>query len=194
MTNILPISFYERDPVIVAQELLGCVMVREINHTKLAGMIVETEAYVHGDPACHAYDRMTKRNAALFGRPGHAYIYMIHTHHCVNAVAHTADQKAGGVLIRAIMPLEGIELMARNRGMSEDHMSLTNGPGKLTEALGISKELYGHDLTQIGSLYITRPANTESIKIIATPRIGISKAQDKMWRFYIADNPWVSKR
>lgn len=194
MNTIIPRSFYERDPVIVAQELLGCVLVREINGIKLMGMIVETEAYVHGDPACHAYDRMTKRNVALFGTPGHAYIYMIHTHFCLNAVAHTFEQKAGGVLIRAIMPLAGIAYMANNRGMSEDHISLTNGPGKLTKALGITKELYGHDLTKPESLYITRSAHIEPVEIVATPRIGISKAQDKLWRFYIADNQWVSKR
>lgn len=190
---ILDRSFYERDPVTVAQELLGMVIVRTLRTGAIiSGIIVETEAYAYGDPASHAFEKQTARNAALFGEPGHAYIYMIHTHYCFNAVAHDASLRAGGVLVRAVQPREGVEIMQKNRGIENMH-ALTNGPGKLANAMNITKELYGVDLTKKGPLYIINPTISEPLKMVTTKRIGISKAKDHPWRFYIAGNRWVSK-
>ena len=190
---ILPRSFYARSAVDVAQELLGQVVVRVINNQELTGMIVETEAYEFGDEASHAFDKQTNRNRALFGAPGHAYIYTIHTHYCLNFVAHDEHTPAGGVLIRALEPLQGIEIMKKYRG-DVTQQALTNGPGKLSEAFDITPELYGHDVTHRGPLYVITHHQKQEITITTTKRIGISKAQDKLWRFYIAGNKWISKK
>ena len=190
--KLLSRSFYNRDSVIVAKELLGKIVMRSIDGHVLSGMIVETEAYKYGDKASHCYSRKTKRNEALFGPPGHAYIYMIHNKYCFNTVAHDSETPAGGVLIRALQPLQGIELMQKNRNIDTLH-ALTNGPGKLTQALEITKKLYGVDITKKGPLYIIEK-ETESFEIVTTTRIGISQEKEKKWRFYIANNSWVSKK
>jgi DNA-3-methyladenine glycosylase len=175
-------AFYSRDTVVVARELIGHVLVRKIGNMQLAGIITETEAYRgDDDPACHAYRGKTARTAPLFGNPGSAYIYLIYgNHYCFNIVSKSSHQTSGGVLIRAIQPIEGIEIMQQWRG-NIDLKNIANGPGKLTQALQITKAHNFLDCTQSEELYVLR--NKTSYEIMQTPRIGISKAQDKLWRF-----------
>lgn len=193
MSKILKRSFYQRNTIQIAQELLGKLLVRQIGKNTLAGIIVETEAYIRSDPACHAFRGKTESNQALFGPVGHTYIYFIYGNHfCVNVVAHSKEQCAGGVLIRALEPVQGIELMQQHR-KANTLKNLTNGPGKLAQALQITKELYGQDLTKQGPLYLSEGISISEKKICYTPRIGISKAQENLWRFYICDNDFVSR-
>lgn len=166
-------DFYARDTVTVAQELLGKVLVREVNGIVLAGIITETEAYRSDEAACHAHRGQTPRTAALFGPVGHTYVYFIYgTHFCVNVVSRDASVPAGGVLIRALEPIMGIT-------------NLTNGPGKLTKALSITREHGGIDVTCVGPLYVGEGRNYAASEIIATPRIGISQAKEYLWRFHV---------
>lgn len=183
--KILPRKFYQRDTVTVAKDLIGKILVRNISGKILSGVIVETEAYSGlEDPASHAYIGETKRNMALFGPVGHAYIYFTYGNHfCLNVVAKK-NVKAGGVLIRAIFPLQEIEEMQKNRYI-KNLKTLTNGPGKITQALKIDKELYGTDLTKKGPLYICDTKKIKESEIHATPRIGIKKAKDNPWRFVV---------
>jgi DNA-3-methyladenine glycosylase len=167
-------------------------MVHEIDGHVRSGIIVETEAYMSVDPACHAHRGKTKRNECLFGPVGHSYVYFIYgNHYCVNTVARTPDMPAGGVLIRALQPVEGIELMKKARRM-DSIKNLTNGPGKLTQALGINRSDNGMDLTVGKKLYITDGVKVAKKDIKATPRIGISAAQEKLWRFIINGNEFIS--
>ncbi len=187
--EILPRSFYARPTVEVAHDLLGKLLVRTYENQKLIGRIIETEAYQYDDPACHAYRGKTSRNASLFGMVGHVYVYFIYgNHYCLNAVARCPQSPAGGVLIRAIEPLEGRESMARLRGIPSERKSIADGPGKLTQALRVTKELDGSDLTHAGSLFIAdddwRPPASS---IITTPRIGIKKNRDIHWRFLLKE-------
>lgn len=148
MNTILQAQFYNRDTLIVAKELLGKTLVRCIDDKVLSGIITETECYKFGDPACHAFRGKTERNKALFGPVGHAYIYFIYGNYfCLNIVARDKNCPHGGVLIRGLRPLIGIEQMKINR-KTNDISKLTNGPGKLTQALQVSKDLYGIDVTK----------------------------------------------
>ncbi len=192
---ILKRSFYTRDTTLVAQELLGKIIVRVINKKIiLKARIVETEAYLGiDDPASHAYGGMRVRNAPLYGPRGHAYVYFTYgMYFCLNFVARQKDVTAGGVLIRAVQPIEGIEYMEKLRHKHSTH-GLTNGPGKLTQALAINRDLNGIDVTKKGELYVLDAPLIPDKKIIHTTRIGISKAQDDILRFYIKDNEFVSK-
>ncbi len=195
ISNLKPIerSFFARDTVEVAPDLLGVYIVRKLDNKILVGMIVETEAYrAHDDPACHAYKGLTERTSLLFGEVGHAYIYFIYgVHYCLNVVAHLPS-RAGGVLIRAVEPLQGIEYMERQRHMHKVR-SLTNGPGKITQAFSITADLKGTDLTQRGPLFLARGEFINSAEIDATPRVGISKACEYPWRFIVKNNPFVSR-
>lgn len=193
---ILGREFYARDTVEVAKSLLGKMLVRIIDHNILSGIIVETEAYTRDDPASHAYRGMTARNSAMFGEVGHAYVYFIYgNHYCLNVVAKKKDMDAGAVLIRAIEPIHGIDVMARNRSATKNKVEmLTNGPGKLTRALSIDSRHNGLDLTVNGELYIAEGYNVSDTDIIATKRIGISEGNDRHWRFIIKGNRFVSKR
>ncbi len=188
LIKILKKEFFARDTVMVAKELIGKFLVREHDGIKLVGMIVQTEAYRStDDPACHAHKGKTNRNAALFGPVGHAYVYFTYgCHFCMNVVARDDLTKAGGVLIRAIEPSEGIETMQKLRG-KVPFKNVANGPGKLTQALAINRTFDGTSLLQHGSLYLAEPKELYSFQIKVTPRIGISRAQDKLWRF-IVDN------
>lgn len=190
---ILPKSFYQQDTVSLAKKLLGCYLVSDLANGKCLGKIVETESYMHNDPAAHTYNGTTKRNQVLFGPPGFAYIYFIYgMHYCVN-VSSSQEGIGEAVLIRALEPIKGIELMKQRRQVS-NLISLTNGPGKLTQALGIDLNLNGVDLTQNGALYIlSSDSEYKPFEIITTNRIGIAKAQDLLLRFYIKNNPFVSK-
>lgn len=179
--TLLPRSFYARDTVIVARELIGHILVRTIGDAHLAGIITETEAYRSDDPACHAFRGKTDRTAPLFGTVGTAYVYISYgMHHCFNIVARSPHQIAGGVLIRAIIPIIGNDHMKTMRSMVNEKL-LTNGPGKLTQALSITKQHNFLDCTQEGEMYVIQ--GSSSYHVDATPRIGISQAQDALWRF-----------
>src|SRR5687767_2045780 len=145
---VLPRSFYEQETITVAKQLLGKVLVHKSFGGVTAGKIVETEAYLEqDDPANHAARGQTVRNAAMFGPPGYSYIYLIYgMYSCFNVVTG-AEGVGEAVLIRALEPLEGIDVMQQRRSIQDVH-KLCNGPGKLVIAMGITKELYGHDLTQ----------------------------------------------
>jgi DNA-3-methyladenine glycosylase len=191
--KMLPRAFYARDTELVARELLGKMIVREEKGKICSGIIVETEAYVCSDAACHAYRGKTESNKALFGPVGHAYIYFIYgMYFCLNVVARKKTVPAGGILIRALEPIEGIEQMRMRRKTSALH-NLTSGPGKLAQALHITKALYGCDVTKKGPIYITQGVEIKKSDIVASKRIGISKEQERAWRFYCKDNSFVSK-
>jgi DNA-3-methyladenine glycosylase len=183
--NSLPRSFYARDTVAVAKGLLGKKLVRKVGNQSISGIITETEAYRHiDDPASHAFRRKTERNKAMFEEVGRAYIYFTYgMYFCFNIVARNSKTEAGAVLIRAIQPEKGIKIMKKNRG-KENEKNLTNGPGKLTQALNITKDQYGIDLTQNTELFITDGLKYRK-KIIANPRIGIKTALDNLWNFKI---------
>jgi DNA-3-methyladenine glycosylase len=190
---LIPISrrFYARHPTVVARQLLGKILVRRIGRKAITGRIVETEAYSSDDPASHAYRGRTENNRALFGEVGRAYIYLTHgLHYCLNVVAKSG-KPAGGVLIRAIEPLQGIGLMMEFRPGSSAR-NLARGPGNLTRTLNINKDLYGKDLTKRGELYIA-DEGSENLKVAKTKRIGVTSAREKRWRYIIRDNPFVSK-
>ncbi len=182
--KILPRSFYSRDTVKVAKDLLGKTLVRKIDGHILSGTITETEAYRYiDDPASHAHRGMTKRNKAMFGEVGKAYVYFTYgMHYCFNVVAKSEKVDAGAVLIRALKPQKGIPKMIQNR-KTPVFSNLTSGPGKLTQSLEITKSQYGEDLAQHSTLYITE--GIESGKIVSGPRVGIKNATDKLWNFKI---------
>jgi len=192
---ILSPAFYERDTVTVAKDLLGCLLVHREEATT-AGWIVEVEAYLRGDPAAHSYRGETKRNSVMFGPPGHAYVYLIYgLHTCVNVVTGAGE----AVLIRALEPGIGLELMQARRGMS-DPVSLASGPGKLTQALGITMDLNGTSLYD-GSLQVRSPDSLPGRRpegfpgeIVQTTRIGITKAADLPLRYYLKGSRYVSRR
>jgi len=191
---ILPRTFYHRDTLMVARELLGKKLVHDFQGQRLAGRIIETEAYIgRSDTACHAARGRTKRNAVMFGPPGHAYVYFIYgMYHCLNVVTEE-EGFAAAVLIRALEPLEGLAVM-RERRRNRSDRALTSGPGKLCQALAIDRRLNGADLCADGPLYIEEG---EIAGEIATgPRIGIRAAPEDMaapWRFYVSDSPFVSR-
>ena len=181
---MIPREFYNKDTVIVARNILGKRIVRKIKGTVMTGIIIETEAYRHtDDPASHAFANKTERNKAMFEEVGHAYVYFTYgMHYCFNLVARHPKSKAGAVLIRAIEPEKGIKRIQKNRG-TVNLKNLTNGPAKLTQALEITKDCYGTDLTKDLKLYIEDGVKPR--KIYESPRIGIKKATDKLWNFKI---------
>ncbi|MFQ5781911.1 MAG: DNA-3-methyladenine glycosylase [Nitrosopumilus sp.] len=182
--SILPREFYQQDTVKVAKDLLGKKIVRKIGRQEISGIITETEAYRHkDDPASHAFRKITERNKAMFGNVGMAYVYFTYgMYYCFNVVARHPKTAAGAVLIRAIEPENGIKIMQKNR-KKYNMENLTNGPAKLTQALEITKEQYGVDLTKHTELFITEGIKTK--KILVSFRIGIKEATDKLWNFKI---------
>jgi len=182
--SILPREFYLHDTVTVAKNILGKKIVRKIGNRIISGIITETEAYKHtDDPASHAYGKITDRNKVMFGEVGTAYVYFTYgMHYCFNVVARNPRIAAGAVLIRGISPEKGIEEMVKNRN-NVNLKNLTNGPAKLAQALQITKEHYGLDLTKSSKLHISEGIKPK--KIIASPRIGIREATDKLWNFKI---------
>ncbi|MCV0409593.1 DNA-3-methyladenine glycosylase [Nitrosopumilus sp.] len=181
---MIPREFYSKDTITVARNILGKRIIRKIGRMELSGIITETEAYRHtDDPASHAFGKKTDRNKVMFEDVGHAYVYFTYgMHYCFNVVARHPKTKAGAVLIRAIKPEKGIEKMQKNRKIV-NLKNLTNGPAKLTQALEITKEHYGIDLTKDSRLYIAEGIQPK--KITASPRIGIKNATDKLWNFKI---------
>lgn len=190
----LRLPVYSQDTVTVARELLGRVLCRETEEGLAAGMIVETEAYLSsGDPACHASRGMTERNAPMFGPAGRAYVYFIYGNHfCFNVVTG-AEGDGEAVLVRALKPLAGLELMKSRRGDNCRVENLTSGPGKLCRALAIDKRLNGHDLRK-RPLWIGAGEAIRDFAVISAPRVGISVAADKLLRFYISGSKFVSRR
>jgi DNA-3-methyladenine glycosylase len=181
-------SFFDRSVHEVARELVGCRLFYE----GCGGVIVETESYERDDPACHAYVGLTDRTAILFGPPGHAYVYLSYgIHSLLNAVAEP-EGEAAAVLIRALEPTAGIEKMRRRRGGREDR-ELCSGPGKLTEALGIGLADNGADLSSEPFLFAPREGVWEAVEVLAGPRVGITKAVERPWRFSVRDSPFVSR-
>ena len=186
--RILPRSFYARPTVEVARGLLGKVLV----HGPTAGIIVETEAYLGGeDLAAHSARGLTARTRVIFGPPGHAYVYLIYgMYECLNLVAEP-DGRPGCVLIRALQPVSGLELMRARRPAARRPEQLANGPGKLTLALGITRAHNGADVTR-GPLVVRQGEGAGPIEIAVTPRIGITRAAELPLRFLIARNGFVS--
>jgi len=191
-------EFYTHDPRDVSRNLLGKVVVRRQGRKLLAGRVVEVEAYLGiDDPAAHSAAGRTARNAVLFGPPGHSYVYFIYgNHYCFN-VSCLPDGQAGGVLFRALEPLLGIEEMAKARGVSierpGDLRRLTSGPGRLAEALDITRPRDNDkDLTSLKSDLWLADDGYRPGHVSVTPRIGITKAADRPLRYVIAGNEFVS--
>lgn len=182
-------EFYDRDPRDVAVDLLGCFLVHEAPDGVASGVIVETEAYRPEDPACHAYRGPTMRNRTMFGGAGLAYVYRSYGMHNLLNVVCEEEGTGSAVLIRALRPLDGLELMAERRGRTTH---LCTGPGRLTQALGIDMDHDGHDLTGGAlAIYLGRPPDGE---VVATTRIGISRSVDLPWRYLVAGERNVSAR
>ncbi|MCD6592543.1 DNA-3-methyladenine glycosylase [Candidatus Bathyarchaeota archaeon] len=190
---ILPRRFYERDPEVVAKNLLGKILIRKIRDKRLSGMIVETEAYYGpGDPASRASNGMKSFNRLMWLKPGIAFIYNVHKYWMFNIVAHEPGE-VGAVLVRAVEPLEGIDIMKKNRGIEDKRITdLTNGPGKLTVAFGINKRLNGVDVTSRRSPIHVLDGHVQ-VKISSSKRIGVRADLEKNLRFYIQGNKFVSK-
>jgi DNA-3-methyladenine glycosylase len=186
---ILKRQFYLRPAIEVARDLLGKLLV----HGPTSGIIVETEAYLGGDDlAAHSARGVTDRTRVIFGPPGHAYVYFIYgMYECLNLVAEPEGQ-AGCVLIRALEPAGGLEIMRRRRPAARKLEDLASGPGKLTLALGITRAHNGADVTR-GSLVARAPSEPRKIEIAVSPRIGITKCADWPLRFFVRGNRFVSK-
>lgn len=189
----LPRRFYLRPARVVARDLLGCILVSRAGRAVTAGRIVETEAYLGPqDAASHAAIRPIAARALFYGEGGHAYVFRIYgLHFCLNAITGRAG-KPGCVLIRALEPVLGLRAMARRRSVPARSRELTNGPGKLTRALGVTVRANGADLTR-GPLLIAPPDAPRDFTIAAGPRVGISRAVDLSLRFWIVGNPYVSQ-
>ena len=201
---ILPRSFYERDTSLVAKELLGKILLVRSGKIDFkgefcAGMIVDIEAYYgSNDPASHAFNGATPRSRIMFETPGMAYVYFCYGNHYIINVVTEKYGIPGAAMIRAVKPLSGFSLMHERR-KTDILENLTNGPGKLTNALGINKDFNGLDLTDIKSRVVIIDATKLNLfdevkksKIISGPRIGIKSGADKLLRFYIKDNNFVS--
>jgi DNA-3-methyladenine glycosylase len=189
--KVLPRSFYARPALEVAPDLLGTILCRRKGRAVTSGRIVEVEAYLgEADPASHAYRGLTNRNRAMFGPPGHAYVYFTYgSHHCMNVVTGS-EGVAMAVLIRALEPVDGIPIMKRRR-RRERVVDLASGPGKLTQALSIGAEDYGSDLTREPLWICQDGARPE---VVRTLRIGISRGADLPYRFAVPGSPCLSRR
>ncbi|MGP4075554.1 DNA-3-methyladenine glycosylase [Halobacillus sp. K22] len=191
--GILPPEFYNQPTLELAKSLLGAELVKETDKGTASGYIIETEAYIGpGDRAAHSFkDKRTQRTEVMFGPPGHVYTYVMHTHCLVNVVSGEWDHPEA-VLIRAVEPVKGLDLIRERRGDKKDK-DLTNGPGKLTKALGIIKSDYGHPWDR-PPLYIKKGYQPEHIS--QGKRIGIDnagEARDYPWRFWVTGNKFVSR-
>lgn len=200
----VPRRLYGAAPDLVARRLLGKLLVRKADGDRekgeLAGRIVEVEAYFGDDPAAHVFAGKTARNAVLYGPPGFAYVYFIYgMHYCLNASCEP-DGRPGGVLIRALEPITGLEIMAERRGLAAARpphqvSELTSGPGRLCQAFGITRERdNGADLTSAESSLQIQDDGFAADEVLVTPRIGIRKAAERMARFVLAGSPHVSGR
>jgi DNA-3-methyladenine glycosylase len=184
-------NFYLRDTVAVAKDLLGKYLVYNRNGNTLVGMIVEVEAYRENDLASHSSSGKTNRNSAMFMKGGHLYVYFTYgIHYCANIVTEKENYGAA-VLIRGVEPVEGVEVMKENRKMS-DINNLTTGPAKFCQAFDIKMQHNKLDLT-LDTIFCIE-SNVKNFQINKSSRIGITKATEKLWRFFIKDNKYVSKK
>lgn len=180
----------QEDVVTVARRLLGCELVRDLDGQEIRVRIVETEAYHQTDAASHSYKGRTPRTDVMFGPAGHLYVYFTYgMHHCMNIVTGAVDE-GSAVLIRAVQPLAGEEILARRR-RGRKGRDLTNGPAKLCQALAVDRAMNGHNVESPPLRLVVRPKLSDGL-IVATTRVGISKERDKPWRFYIRDSPYIS--
>jgi DNA-3-methyladenine glycosylase len=185
----LPHAFYDRPVLQVAQDLLGCV----VRHGATSGVIVETEAYHDSEPAAHSFIGLTARTELLFGPPGFAYVYRSYGIHALLNAVSEAEGVGAAVLIRALQPLDGVEVMAERRGMAASHVrALCSGPGKLTQALGIEMIDNGCDLALGPVMIEERPPGWSGFEVAVGRRIGITKAAELPWRFGVAGSPFLS--
>lgn len=187
--NLRPLSrrFYARDALQAAPDLLGRLLVREVDGTMLVGRIVETEAYRPDDPASHSFRGPRRANATMFGPPGHSYVYVSHgIHHCLNAVCRPPS----AVLIRALEPVKGVGEMVRRRGLQDPRL-LCGGPGRLCQALGITLDEDGHDLTVGRGLWIA--PGRRAPQAVITPRVGLTVALEQPWRFVLPGTRFASR-
>lgn len=197
--NKLDASFYRRDDVVqISRELVGKVLCTQIGSAPLtAGVIVETEAYCgRNDKACHANDGLrTERTEVIYHRGGLAYVYLCYgIHHLFNVVTNVKDT-ADAILVRAVKPIKGLETMIERRDKQKKSPQLTNGPGKLTQALGIKTSMSGTDLTK-HKIWIEEGTDTPG-EVVSSPRIGVDYAgehAERPWRFHVKNNKWVSRR
>lgn len=184
-------DFFNDEAIALARKLLGCELVHETPDGVTSGIIVETEAYSQEDAASHSYKGESARTKVMFGPGGYAYIYFTYgMHYCFNVVSGPAGH-GQGVLIRALEPVSGIEIMRQRRNNKDDN-NLCNGPAKLVQAMGITKADYGKPLFE-GSLFIKESLTVSNEQIAAGPRIGITKAIDMPWRFWVKGNRFVSR-
>lgn len=193
MQNALEYQFFGRDPVIVARQLLGMLLVSTLGGKRTTGIIVETEAYLaKGDSACHGYRGCMAKNRTMFGPPGFAYVYPIHAKYCFNVVTQSAGMPSA-VLIRAVEPKSGIVTMQIRRS-SSNRMNLCSGPAKLCQAMKIDRSNDGHDLSIRQGLWIETPASNAPvpIPIKSTRRLGVKTAQKRKLRFVLAGSPFAS--
>lgn len=189
----LPRSFYDREVTVVARDLLGRVLVRRLpDGRRLAVRLVEVEAYAPDDPASHSYRGPTERNRTMFGPPGRLYVYFTYgMHHCLNVVTGPAGVGAA-VLLRAGEPLEGLEAMAERRG-TRDPRLLCSGPGRLAQALGLTREHDGADLVRGPDVRLLEGEPVLDERVVATTRVGINHGTERPWRFLVAGDPFVSR-
>ena len=187
----LPRAFFARPATRVAPELLGQTLVRRLEDgTRVAGVIVEAEAYEPGDPASHAYRGPTPRNDVMFGPPGHLYVYFTYGNHWMANVVTRRTGEGSAVLLRAIRPTEGIDRMSANRGR-EELVQLCSGPGKLAQAFAISREQNGEDLVKGSVVWLER--GNGAVRRAIGPRVGVSVGVEPKWRFWVKGDPFVSK-
>jgi len=195
-TEFRPIdrSFYNRETVQVARQLVGQLLVRNVNGNLMVARITEVEAYRGtDDPASHAYRGKRGRAAIMFEEVGIAYVYLSYgIHYCLNVVARSPDQDAGAVLLRSAEPVIGYEFMKRFH--NGDKCEILRGPGNLTKSLSIDYKYNGCDLTSCPDLFISQGWLNDGEKVVESKRVGISRATDRKWRFLIADNCSVSKK
>jgi DNA-3-methyladenine glycosylase len=189
--GLLPKEFYERDPAVVAKEMLGKILVRKLDSEVLSGKIVETEAYYgENDPASKAYRGEKTFNELMFLDVGKTFIYMVHGNWLLNIVAHVKGG-VGAVLIRSVEPIQGIEIMKKRRNVS-NLRDLTSGPGKLTKAFAITKDLNGIDVAKEDSILIIIDGERENLKVRSSHRIGVKADLPQELRFFIYGNKFVS--
>jgi len=194
--SVLPRDFYGRPTLDVARGLLGKMLVRELSEGRVSLRIVETEAYIgENDLACHASKGMTARNQVMFGEPGHAYVYLIYgMYNCLNIVTEKGGFPAA-VLIRAGEPVDGEKIMADRRPKAKKPCGIASGPGRLCDAMDITRKLNGADVCIKDGLYVEEGPTVE--EVVACPRIGVDYAGEdalRPWRFYDKNSPCVSKR
>ncbi len=199
--QVLSSEFFERNTLEVAPDLIGMLLVHEHESGRLlVGRIVETEAYTQNDPAFHGWGlidretgliRPTGRGFDLFAAPGTAYVYLNYGAYWLLNVVTEPEGRGGAALIRAVEPVEGIEIMRSNRPLARRDRDLTNGPGKLTQAMDIDARYHKTSLTR-SPLFFARPDTPQSLAVSTSTRIGLTRGVDLPWRFFVKNNPFVS--